>query len=167
MVKQNDGKVVPLHTIKAYRGSRGRDPLTVNLGTRWRWLVCLTPRLLYPWVNSPDTYWLGGWVGPSKSEHSWEEVNSPARIWIPDHPAFGLVTIITTWSWLHCKTWERIENIRRDNKDSLQAVYSYTCDLISSEDLKDFKFISQNNSYQQESFSWIWRCSPLIGCPET
>jgi hypothetical protein len=27
------GKVVPIHTMKAYRGSRGTTPLILNLGT--------------------------------------------------------------------------------------------------------------------------------------
>jgi len=32
------GKVVPLHAIKAWRGSRCADPLILKLGTRWRWV---------------------------------------------------------------------------------------------------------------------------------
>jgi hypothetical protein len=27
-------------------------------------VVSFTPRPLYPQEKSPDTYWIGGWVGP-------------------------------------------------------------------------------------------------------
>jgi hypothetical protein len=30
------GKVVPVHTMKAYRGRRGIGPLILNLSTRWK-----------------------------------------------------------------------------------------------------------------------------------
>jgi hypothetical protein len=30
------GKVVPVHAIKAYRGSRDIAPLILNLGIKWR-----------------------------------------------------------------------------------------------------------------------------------
>jgi hypothetical protein len=36
-------KLVPVHSMKAYRGSRGTGPLVLNHGTRWSW----------------------GWVGPA------------------------------------------------------------------------------------------------------
>jgi hypothetical protein len=32
-LKHIKGKVVPVHTMKAYRGSRGITPLILNLGT--------------------------------------------------------------------------------------------------------------------------------------
>jgi hypothetical protein len=35
-------KVVPVHTIKAYAGSRGVAPLIRNFGTRWRWVASIT-----------------------------------------------------------------------------------------------------------------------------
>jgi len=42
-------KVVPVHTIKAYRGSRGIAPLILNLYSRWRGVVNLhTPATLSP-----------------------------------------------------------------------------------------------------------------------
>jgi len=34
--------------MKAYRGSRGITPPTLNLGTRVRWVASFMPRLLYP-----------------------------------------------------------------------------------------------------------------------
>jgi hypothetical protein len=39
---------VPVHAMKAYRGSRGIAPLSLNLGTRRKWVVNFMPRLLYP-----------------------------------------------------------------------------------------------------------------------
>ena len=34
-------RIVPLHTINAYRGSRFETPLILNLGLGWRWIfVC-------------------------------------------------------------------------------------------------------------------------------
>jgi len=35
------------HATKTY-GSGGIDPRILNLGTRWRWVVCFTPRPSYP-----------------------------------------------------------------------------------------------------------------------
>ena len=36
-----------MHVTKAYRGSRDRVPLILNLSTTWRWTVIFTPRPLY------------------------------------------------------------------------------------------------------------------------
>ena len=45
---QAKSTLVPLHTMKPYRGNGGLAPLILNLGTRWRWAVNCTPRPLYP-----------------------------------------------------------------------------------------------------------------------
>jgi len=34
--------LVPLHTMKAYKGNGGIAPIILNLSTRWRWVVSLT-----------------------------------------------------------------------------------------------------------------------------
>jgi hypothetical protein len=39
--------VVPIHAMKAHRGSGGIAPLILDLGTKWRSAVNLTPRPLY------------------------------------------------------------------------------------------------------------------------
>jgi len=39
--------------MKAYWVSGGIDPLFLNLGTRWRWVVSFTPRPLYLQGKSP------------------------------------------------------------------------------------------------------------------
>lgn len=41
-------RVVTVHPIKAYRGSRGIAPCILNPSIRGRWLVSFTPQLLYP-----------------------------------------------------------------------------------------------------------------------
>jgi hypothetical protein len=50
--------------MKTYKGSGGIAPCILNLGTRWRWVVCFTFQPLYPQGKSPSAHWLGGWVGP-------------------------------------------------------------------------------------------------------
>jgi hypothetical protein len=40
-------------------GSGGIAPRIINLGTRWRWMVSLMPRLPYS-----GTHWIGDWMGP-------------------------------------------------------------------------------------------------------
>jgi hypothetical protein len=47
--------------MKAYVGV---DPYFLDLGTRWRSVVSLTPRSLYSGKKSPGTHWIGGWVDP-------------------------------------------------------------------------------------------------------
>jgi hypothetical protein len=43
-----NGKVVPVHNMKACRGSKGIPPLILDLGAKWRWVVNIMPRPLYP-----------------------------------------------------------------------------------------------------------------------
>jgi hypothetical protein len=46
MVKSLKSKLVPVHAMKAYKGSRGIAPLIFNLGAR-RWVVNFEPHLVY------------------------------------------------------------------------------------------------------------------------
>jgi hypothetical protein len=39
--------------MMAYRGSRDINPFILNLGFRWRCVVNITPRLLYPLKITP------------------------------------------------------------------------------------------------------------------
>jgi hypothetical protein len=52
------------HAMRTYWGSGSIAPRILNLGTRWRWVVSLTHRPLYPEERTPGTHWVGGWVGP-------------------------------------------------------------------------------------------------------
>jgi hypothetical protein len=51
--KKNNSKFVVLHIIKAYRGNLCLASLILNLNTRWRWVVSLTVRQVYPLGRSP------------------------------------------------------------------------------------------------------------------
>jgi hypothetical protein len=63
--------------MKAYWGNSGIVPLILDLGTRWRWVVSLTPRPLYPQGKSPR-YPLERRLGVpySRSGRGGEEKNS-------------------------------------------------------------------------------------------
>jgi hypothetical protein len=47
------GRFVPVHAMKAYRGSRCLALLILNLGARWRRVVDITPQLLYSPERTP------------------------------------------------------------------------------------------------------------------
>jgi len=47
--KQGKGKVFPVHTMTAYRGSRGIATLILNLSTRWGIVVKFLLWVLHPW----------------------------------------------------------------------------------------------------------------------
>ena len=43
-----ESKVISVHTMRAYKGSRNIAPPILNFGTRWQWVVNFTRRLIYP-----------------------------------------------------------------------------------------------------------------------
>jgi hypothetical protein len=51
-------------TLSYVLGDGGIAPRILDFGTRWRWVVSVTPRQLYPRERAPGTHWIGGWVGP-------------------------------------------------------------------------------------------------------
>jgi hypothetical protein len=51
--RNNKSKTFPVHAMKAYRGSRGIDPLILNLVTRLRWVVTFKPRPFYTRERTP------------------------------------------------------------------------------------------------------------------
>jgi hypothetical protein len=57
---KTESKAVPLHAMEAHGGRGGIAPTHFNLGTRWGWVVSVTPRPRF----TPGTHWIGGWVGP-------------------------------------------------------------------------------------------------------
>jgi hypothetical protein len=64
-LKVKRGKCVPLHAMKAPGGEEEKLLLILNLGTRWGWVVSITPRPPFtPGERTPGTHWTGGWVGP-------------------------------------------------------------------------------------------------------
>jgi hypothetical protein len=49
--------------MKAYWGSGDIAQWILDLGTRWKWMVGITPRPLFFQEKSPGIHWIGGWVG--------------------------------------------------------------------------------------------------------
>ena len=47
------GKIAPVHNTKGYWRTRGKAPLILYLGTRWKWVVKFTPLPLYPRERTP------------------------------------------------------------------------------------------------------------------
>jgi hypothetical protein len=62
-IEKDKSKIVPLNGRKAYGGSRGMTTLILNLGTRCRWVVKLTPPAALPPRKNASTHWTRGWVG--------------------------------------------------------------------------------------------------------
>jgi hypothetical protein len=61
-----EGKLFPVHTVKAYRGSRGLFPLILNHSARWRFVVSFTSRSFNPEKTGGDDF-IDGCVGLSES----------------------------------------------------------------------------------------------------
>jgi hypothetical protein len=58
-------KAVPLHDTKVLGRRGGIAPINDYLGTRWVWVVSVTPRPRFrPGERTPGTHCTGGWVGP-------------------------------------------------------------------------------------------------------
>jgi hypothetical protein len=47
-IKVKKGRIVPVHAMKACRGSRVIAPHIISFRPRWRWVFNITPRPLYP-----------------------------------------------------------------------------------------------------------------------
>jgi hypothetical protein len=86
--------VVPIHDTQALGGSGGVPPLILNLGTKWGWVVDLTPRPLYQRGKSsrslPDRSWVGPKAGLDVLEKWWNFAFAEIRTL--DHPASSIVT---------------------------------------------------------------------------
>jgi hypothetical protein len=58
-------KTVPLHAMQALGGEEVWLLLIHDLGTRWGWVVSVTPQPRFtPGERTPGTHWTGGWMGP-------------------------------------------------------------------------------------------------------
>ena len=88
-------EAVPDHAMKVHRGSWGVAQLTFSLGARWRGLVSITPRPIYP---EERTFVSIGYEARCTSQlisTDWKREKSlfPDGICRPDHPDLSLVTI--------------------------------------------------------------------------
>jgi hypothetical protein len=59
-VKWND----PCPRHEGIRMTGDTAPLVLNFGTGWRWVVCFTPRPLYPRGRVSGHQWKGNWTDP-------------------------------------------------------------------------------------------------------
>jgi hypothetical protein len=66
-VSRGRGKV-PVHAMKAYKGSTYIAPFILNLGMRWKWVISLMFWPLLSRARICRTSWIGGWVGPRTSQ---------------------------------------------------------------------------------------------------
>jgi hypothetical protein len=64
--------------------------LILKLGTKWMWVVSITPRPRFtPGERTPGTHWIGGWVGPRAGLDAGvrRKILCPCRGLNPDRPA--------------------------------------------------------------------------------
>jgi hypothetical protein len=82
---------------KAYRGRGGIALLILNLSTRWKWMVSLTPGCFLPWEEAPDRHLRKGCVGPTVSLGilEKEKISRPCQ---DANPAHSTVTMLTELS---------------------------------------------------------------------
>jgi hypothetical protein len=96
--KNGKSKAAPVHDVKTYSGSKCIAALILKLGTSWRWAFNFTSRPLYHLESAPiSTEQEPGWAPAADWTFWWrEKFLTAARIGIPDGPARGLVTTLTT-----------------------------------------------------------------------
>jgi len=86
-------KVVLAHATKAYMGSRRRAPLILYRSSRWKWVVSITPRPLYP--REEHRYPYSMWLSRLQSRSGYSKKR---QLPCPDRPACSPYTIKTMLS---------------------------------------------------------------------
>lgn len=66
------GKILPVHTIKVQKGSRGIVPLILNLGSGWEWPTSHPGHLIHRMLDGSQNW----------SEHFWEEKKKSCPCWV-------------------------------------------------------------------------------------
>jgi hypothetical protein len=83
---KKSGKFVSVQTIKAYRGRRSIAPFILNLDARWRRVINITPRPLYPHDRTPvPTGRRLGWSQRQSRRFGGETITSLAGMRTPVH----------------------------------------------------------------------------------
>ena len=100
--KNKKGKVVFLLAIRVCRWGRYIPLLILNIGTRWRWMVGFTPRLLSPPPRKDPRFPLSGMLGAPQNQswHFGKVSLASAGIRTPNRPARSLVSAPTMISRL-------------------------------------------------------------------
>ena len=90
-------ELFPVHDMKAYRASRGMEPLILNLGTRWKCVVKFTPRRFI--IGKEARYQLNSRLGRPQCQYDVMQKGKNSRskgVQTPDRLAHSVVTIPTT-----------------------------------------------------------------------
>jgi hypothetical protein len=98
-IKHAKAKAVPL---QALGGRGGIAPIILDLGTRWGWVVTVTPRPRFaPGKGPPGIHCTGGWVGPRAGLDTevWGKIFCPRRRSNPDRSVVQpVVRHYTAWA---------------------------------------------------------------------
>jgi hypothetical protein len=101
-------EIVPVQAMKAGRGNRGVAPPILNLGVRWRCVVNIMPRPLYPREITPVPTEQKAERAPELVETFWRREKSlaPTEFRTPDRQARSRITILTELTRLQSLTNE-------------------------------------------------------------
>jgi hypothetical protein len=138
------GKVVPVllrgTTPRRRIGSGGVAPHILNLGTRWRWVVSFTPRLLYPQRKSP-------WCPLDKFHNSVQNLLSS-------------LYCLKIWRLKCIKTgWSPVQEILQNAQNRFISFRSQFLNRKRTEDLIEFIKTVQNYNFTC-CFVLVWNMFP-------
>jgi hypothetical protein len=91
--------------MEAHGGEEVQLLLILNIGTRWRWVVSVTPRPRFtPGERTPGTHWIGIWVGSRAGLDAGAggRILCPCRGSNPDRPARSQTQYCPSYSGSLC-----------------------------------------------------------------
>ena len=89
-------KVVSVHAMNVYGGRRGMAPLTLKLGTSWRWVVSSIPSHVTPKKPPLPTEQEAEWVPDPSWMYCRQEMSfAHTQNWTPDCLAHSPVSLLT------------------------------------------------------------------------
>jgi hypothetical protein len=117
------------YAVKAYGGSVCIAPYFLDFGTRWRWMVSFTLRLLYPWERTLGVHWIGGWVDPRAGLDDAEKKKFFTLPGLELRPLGRPAAIQATLSWLPGK----VSRKKRDVLSVYLLAFSTSCTIPRNE----------------------------------